>query len=519
MNNNLQKVFEYHETTKHAQQRYARSLGYMDWATQPDPFRTYNGADEIELPLSFDNTTPPYHLLNSDLPAAPLLKESLSQLLQFSMGIAAHKESGGSTWAVRCNASSGNLHPTETYLVLPPFMESSQSSVVHYSPKNHGLETLANFDTKFWDSLPKNSFLLGFSSITWREVWKYGERAFRYTQLDAGHAWQSLEVSAKMLGWKLTRLDAISDTDINTLFGIKQKNRFFEKENADMLFVVSPLKTEASLSIDALLENLPLKYEGIANQLSPSMQHWDIIGEIEDATTEQQIAQKNALKLLSSRKPTQESKKVVLARRSIHIMHKDTSLIKKEEFHTVLGSVNGSLDSKEASAHLAIFVNRVEEYDKGLYILVRNPRDIDALKEQMHADFLWQETQLQNLYFLESRDFKMASKSISCTQDIASDGAFSLGMLCNFSEQLQSHGAHRYKELYWECGMIGQELYLESTSLGLSGTGIGCFLDDMMHGVLGIKNNNFQVLYHFTVGRGNVDSRIMTKPAYRRIEK
>lgn len=108
----------------------------------------------------------------------------------------------------------------------------------------------------------------------------------------------------------------------------------------------------------------------------------------------------------------------------------------------------------------------------------------------------------------------MISKAISCTQDIASDGAFSLGMLCNFSEQIQTHGAHRYKELYWECGAIGQQLYLEATSMGLSGTGIGCFLDDMMHGLLGLKDNRFQILYHFTVGRGYVDSRILTKPAY-----
>ena len=91
MNKNLQMVFEYHETTKHSQHRYARSLGYMDWATQPDPFRNYKGSDSIKLPLAIDNTTPPYHLLDDELPSAPLLIESISQLFQFSMGIAAYK--------------------------------------------------------------------------------------------------------------------------------------------------------------------------------------------------------------------------------------------------------------------------------------------------------------------------------------------------------------------------------------------------------------------------------------------
>ena len=29
----------YHQQTKHHLDRYARSVGYLDWATQPDPFR------------------------------------------------------------------------------------------------------------------------------------------------------------------------------------------------------------------------------------------------------------------------------------------------------------------------------------------------------------------------------------------------------------------------------------------------------------------------------------------------
>ncbi|MDB2562358.1 nitroreductase family protein [Sulfurimonas sp.] len=516
MNKELQTVFEYHETTKHSQQRYARSLGYMDWSTQANPFRSYNGSETIQLPLATNNATPPYHLLDSDLPSAPLVKESISQLLQFSMGIAAWKESGGSSWAVRCNASSGNLHPTETYLVLPPILEeqNEQTNVLHYTPKNHGLEILATLQTSFWESLPKGSFLLGLSGITWREVWKYGERAFRYTNLDAGHAWQSVIVSAKMLGWKTTRLDSISDADLDTLFGLRQEDRFFEKEHSDMLFVISPEQVNPSLNIEDLLENIPLRFEGIANQLSPSMQAWDIIPQIEDATTSAQIPQKNLTHTKTDKQPTQESKTVVLERRSVHIMQKDTSLITKDQFHTILNSVVDSLDAKENAAHLCLMLSRVEEYEPGLYILVRNNRDLDDLQEQMHNGFEWRKTELANLYLLEVRDLSMSSKAISCSQDIASDGAFSLGMLCNFSDQLQAHGPHRYKELYWECGAIGQQLYLEATSLGLSGTGIGCYLDDMMHGLLGIKDNRFQILYHFTIGRGNVDSRIMTKPAY-----
>ncbi|WP_415396813.1 SagB/ThcOx family dehydrogenase [Sulfurimonas sp. CS5] len=516
MNKSLQMVYNYHETTKHAQHRYAKSLGFMDWATQPDPFRVYNGAEVLKLPLAIENKTPPYHLLDAQLPSAPIVKESISQLLQFSMGLAAYKESGGSSWAVRCNASSGNLHPTEVYVILPPLLkeQNKKSCTFHYTPKEHALETLASFDTSFWDKLPEHSFLVGLSSISWREVWKYGERAFRYTQLDAGHAWQSFVVSAKMLGWKITRLDSVSDSDISTLLGLSQEKRFFESEKPDMLFVISTQEVNPSISIDGLIESVPLKFEGIANKLSPTMQKWDIIPAIEDATSTPHIAQQTTPKSSLIRTPSRESKDVVLSRRSVHMMQKDISTITKEQFHIILKSVVSSQDAKENSAHLAIFVHQIEDYESGLYILIRNERDKEELRRQMHDEFKWNQTELENLYCLQTEDFTMTSKAISCSQNIASDGAFSLGMLCNFSQQLQEYGAHRYKELYWECGAIGQQLYLEATSMGLSGTGIGCFLDDDMHRVLGLKNNRFQILYHFTVGRGYVDSRIMTKPAY-----
>ena len=43
-------VLAYHTRTKHHFQRYARAMGYMDWDTQPDPFRRYEGTEAIALP-------------------------------------------------------------------------------------------------------------------------------------------------------------------------------------------------------------------------------------------------------------------------------------------------------------------------------------------------------------------------------------------------------------------------------------------------------------------------------------
>ena len=58
-------------------------------------------------------------------------------------------------------------------------------------------------------------------------------------------------------------------------------------------------------------------------------------------------------------------------------------------------------------------------------------------------------------------------------QEIASDGAFSLGMIAEFGDTIRTLGAWWYRRLFWEAGVLGQVLYLEAEAAGVRGTGIG----------------------------------------------
>ena len=53
-------VLVYHEETKHHYYRLARSLGYLDWESQPDPFRVFDGALKVRLPLLPQKDAPTY---------------------------------------------------------------------------------------------------------------------------------------------------------------------------------------------------------------------------------------------------------------------------------------------------------------------------------------------------------------------------------------------------------------------------------------------------------------------------
>lgn len=519
--NNSATVFDYHQRTKHHPKRYAASLGYMDWATQPDPFRRYEGARLIKLPLAFDNPTMSYNAVMSEahIPSAPLTLESIAQLFQFSLGIAAWKCMGSDCWALRCNASSGNLQPTEATIIIPPLKGVSDRSVIaHYAVKEHALEVLAEFDTNYWREQKQHGYFVALSSITWREMWKYGERCFRYVNLDLGHALKAVKVSAKILGLQTSKVETLAISELERVVGLDQHNRYHESEPEiaqTLLHIGGSAKNRHDLS--QLLNDIPLQYQGKANLLSRAHHPWEAVDlaikavQVNTASIPRLDIQTSTLERTANDKSVKE---VILKRRSAQAMDFARTHISLEQFTQILNAVKAPVDTYRERVHFVIFVHDVETLESGLYFYIRNNEHRSALKRLTRNDFLWQKQEIRNLYLLEKGDFRSQAKFISCSQDIAGDSAFSLGMITQFKEPIETYGAHEYKELYWECGEIGQQLYLEATALGLDATGIGCYLDDVMHRMLGFEDDTFQTMYHFTIGHAIIDTRMSMREPY-----
>src|SRR5207249_547343 len=161
----------------------------------PDPFRRYLRAVRVPLDHIVPGDLPLYDdiFLEEDrIAPAPVDRRSVSQLFYDSLALSAWKQAGAARWALRVNPSSGNLHPTEGYLLCGGIAEISPGPILaHYAPKEHALEIRASIPTTLWKSLfpglSHNCLLVGLSSIVWREAWKYGERAYRYCHHDVGH--------------------------------------------------------------------------------------------------------------------------------------------------------------------------------------------------------------------------------------------------------------------------------------------------------------------------------------------
>lgn len=539
MDTQLATILDYHQRTKHQLQKYAAGPDFLDWDSQPDPFRTFAGSAQLELPLLGEGSYPLYAQLYQPAAVAPqaLTLSSIAALLELSFGISAWKEYEGSRWALRCNPSSGNLHPTEAYLVAQG-CDGIPDGVHHYVSRDHVLEQRCRFALSA-PILPPDSFLVGLSSIPIRESWKYGERAFRYCQHDAGHAIAALRYAAATLGWKVQLLDAWGDAEIGAILGLDRDADFgaAEREHPDLMLLVTAAATGADAAVfapnsvaDAAQAGA---WQGRANVLSPEKPIvWPVIEQAARASLKPRTqaafwpAPGLPAPLVSDCKLG--AAELIKQRRSGQQFDAKTS-ISASAFYRILDMTLPRTDIApwdaiewEPRIHLFLFVHRVEGLLPGLYLFLRNAHVEAQLRAELSAEFEWLPVAdcpaHFSLFRLLAADMQKAARTLSCHQNIASRGAFSLGMLAEYEASL-GETPWIYRQLFWEAGLLGQVLYLEAEAANVRGTGIGCYFDDEVHDLLGIKNRIFQSMYHFTIGGAITDSRLQTLAAYEHLQR
>jgi len=538
-------ILEYHQRTRHRPDAYAKGPESIDWDAQPDPFRTYDTPDhngrsakQIALPLTASSLSrrwcdlweePPNHG-----PLTPDLS-SLANLLELSLALSAWKQLGTARWSLRVNPSSGNLHPTECY-VIASNITGLEDGVYHYRADTHALEQRCRFIEKAIDNVPL--LWLGFSSVHWREAWKYGERAYRYCQLDTGHALAAVSYAAATIGFSAQQLVPLTaqDNKLAALLGVARTQDFIsadgkpaETEHADCLL---------SLTGTQGLDNMLFQanhgdWSGRANILDRRhFYQWPVIEEAALAAVKTKsftagrenyfsdYAVLPALGILNE----EPAVRLIKQRRSAQSFDAQGA-ISEQDFFTLLDHCLARKNlppwntlQQVSDVHLFIFVHNVEGLETGLYVLLRDPAAYEGLRNQLREQFVWQKVagtpEQMHFYQLLKAGTRRTAANLSCQQAIAGESAFSLAMLTDMSAVADDNWL--YRQRFWQAGAIGQVLYLEAEAAGLRGTGIGCYYDDFVHDLLGLNDavKQWQIFYHFTVGKPVVDHRITSWSAY-----
>ena len=535
-------VRAYHARTKHRFDAYAEGPGQLDWDAQPAAFRHYPGAPQLVLPLAADRYERAYGQLG-EKPKNEIAADlsSLGALLEISFGLSAWKSWGPNRWALRCNPSSGNLHPVEAY-VLSAGLPGVGAGLHHYDPEDHTLEgraLTAPMASEAW-------LVVGLSSIMWREAWKYGERAFRYCQLDVGHALGALAYAAALLGWEVVPLAAGAEV-LGRCLGLDRPDdfppsryAFTETEEPEILLAIRAPGLNAPPAAVALAKWLDAAdWQGQPSRIDPAPGYrWPAIDQVAAASRESAGEPVAFLfpplpALPPHPNPSSPGTAEIIRQRRSGQRFDPRYALLKPVFYRMLDAVLPRpqlpwlAQETPPRIHLLLFVLRVDGLPCGLYLLPRTPATCTELPAALTpADERFAASRpvtdfdpdcpphlgLIQLAEMGLQEMQRLARSLSCHQDIASTSAFSLGMLGEFEAATAS--GHGYRELLREAGLVGQVLYLEAEAAGIRGTGIGCFFDDPVHQLIGLGDLRYQSVYHFTIGTPISDERIETGPPY-----
>jgi SagB-type dehydrogenase family enzyme len=503
----------------------------------------------LDLPLLADRIETVYDELYVPglVSPRPVRLETVAILFELALGLSAWKEFRGERWALRCNPSSGNLHPTEGYAIVPE-LTGVPAGLHHYVSRDHVLEARSILAgpsaARLGELLGPGRLLVGLSSIHWREAWKYGERAWRYCQHDAGHAIAAVRYAAATLGWSARLVGGLSDEDVAGLLGLERAHDFATVAPADREYPDGLLLVGLPSEIEGAAEEITSRTEeliglvrggawaGRANALSPSHREWPAIEDVTRAAAKPRTnqagggaARRGPTRPLPDPLPTSRTSASTLIRQRRSAVALDgVTSVDAEVFYAMLDRLQPRRATPPWDAlpwgpriHLALFVHRVRGLAPGIYAFPRDPDAEGDLRAALRAGSRWERPEgcpaHVPLFLLLPADCRNASAAVSCHQDIAADGAFSLAMLADFRLSLDG-GAWWYRRLHWEAGVLGQVLYLEAEAAGVRSTGIGCYFDDATHELLGIGGDGVQDLYHFTVGGPVEDPRLVTLSPY-----
>jgi len=186
---------------------------------------------EVNLPsdLSFYNCLKMRRSIR-DYTGEPVTEIELSQVLRAAQGVSITRGDRH-----LCTApSAGALYPVDTYIALFD-VDGIPKGLAKYIADNHALQWVYRTDEDlragFYDACLQQGMVLNSSVLViWiadfnRCVWRYGQRAYRYVYLDAGHMAQNLLLACAGLGLGACPIGAYFDDRIDNLCGLDDETR------------------------------------------------------------------------------------------------------------------------------------------------------------------------------------------------------------------------------------------------------------------------------------------------------
>ncbi|MBP2630091.1 MAG: nitroreductase family protein [Firmicutes bacterium] len=163
---------------------------------------------------------------------AKISLKDLSYLLWCTQGVKMITPTGNTT--LRNVPSAGARHAFETYLLINQ-VEGLEPGLYRFLALEHSLiavdlseEITAELTVAFMNQkmIPTSSVTFIWTAVAERMTYAYGERAYRYLHLDAGHVCQNLYLAAQTINFGACAIAHFDDEKLNQTLKIDGENQF-----------------------------------------------------------------------------------------------------------------------------------------------------------------------------------------------------------------------------------------------------------------------------------------------------
>lgn len=192
----------------------------------------FEGYPIVELPSAPKPLDRPLHeaimtrVSNRDFLSAMVALEDVATMLHYAYGETRDNTNTAFPRPFRVVPSAGALYPLELFLYSARG-QSLRPGLYHYNPSKHHLRLLRQGDSTtqlagcfVQPAIVRGAALMIFiTALFERTTFKYGDRGYRFTLLEAGHVAQNLNLVANALGLGSVNIGGYYDREVDDFLG------------------------------------------------------------------------------------------------------------------------------------------------------------------------------------------------------------------------------------------------------------------------------------------------------------
>jgi SagB-type dehydrogenase family enzyme len=489
-NNEIEIASQYHEATKHSEFSIRINSHGLDYANKPTPFKIYqSNLSSIPLPREFPQ--PKTNTLDSIASGSSgdgenIDLKTVAELLFFCAGLTRKMHIGGEVYYMRAASATGALYPIELYLVCKD-LPGLDAGVYHFAPADFTLVQLRSGDYRRELSSAVGDdtdiilapLTVVFTSVAWRNAWKYEARSYRHWFWDSGVIAANLLAICNSEKLRVSLVTGFVDNEIEKLLGLEDRN--------EAAIALVPVGTgPESFSPDDNLPRIgtlhPLRLETVP--LSSEVHSYPLIWEMNEASS---LLEKKQVKSWNEKLAEVSSQN----REPKSDLHDKRVPLQLQEETRAQGLTLSETILRRGSTRR--FARRPIPFAKLSWILHSSTRGVplsgssitqfndiyliaNAVDSLSSGSYFYDQAN-ESLELLKLRNFRNVSSYLCLEQPLFGDASAVLFTMADLPFLFRALGNRGYRVAQLEAAVVAGNVYLSSYSLKLGASG-STFYDD-----------------------------------------